>query len=664
MELHFTDGIFVAKSSYEERLIPKQAGFRWNPQTKKWWTDSEAKAAKLADYAVGDCQDKLLNLKGGQEKAVAASRAVDADIDVPVPEGLALLPYQRGGIAYAASRPATLIGDEMGLGKTIQALGVINTDPGIRTVLIICPASLKLNWAREAEKWLTRDFGLYIAYGKKLDEVKTDGDGADGHIIIANYDILHKYDVAGQTWDLLIVDEAHYLKNLKAQRTKIVLGSDDKKKPRQPITAKRRLFLTGTPIVNRPIELWGLANSLAPQTFPNFFSFAKRYCDAHQERIFVRGGGGRSKLVWNFNGASNLEELQEKLRETCMVRRLKADVLTDLPPKRRQIITLAQNGASQAIADERCAWTQHEDHINELRAEVELAAASDDDAAYGAAVAKLHKGLQVAFEEMSTVRHLTAVAKVPAVVEHVENILAEVDKVVIFAHHRDVVKELFEALTEYNPVTVTGDTSLPARQANVGSFQNEPRTRVFIGNIQAAGVGITLTAASHVVFAELDWVPGNVSQAEDRCHRIGQSDRVLVQHLVIDGSIDALMAATIVRKQEVLDAALDDEIASIDFSVATLPGEHVEADRREPDAISPEVVEAVHAGLRALSLVCDGAQAEDGQGFNGCNTHIAKSLAAVPSLTHKQAALGRKILLKYHRQLPAEINEAIRKEAP
>jgi hypothetical protein len=196
------------------------------------------------------------------------------------------------------------------------------------------------------------------------------------------------------------------------------------------------------------------------------------------------------------------------------------------------------------------------------------------------------------------------------------------------------------------------------RQAEVERFQNDPACRMFIGSIHAAGVGITLTAASHVVFAELDWVPGNVSQAEDRCHRIGQRDSVLVQHLVFDNSVDSRMAGIIVAKQAVIDSALDEgmKIPKVEVVVGPQP---VKEPVVNPGDLPPEQVEAIHTALKLLASRCDGAFAEDGAGFNKLDTNFGHSLASAPRLSQKQAAAGKKLANKYRRQLPGDLMAVI-----
>jgi SWI/SNF-related matrix-associated actin-dependent regulator 1 of chromatin subfamily A len=604
------------------------------------------KGTRGADHATCAPEGKAVALE------TAASRAVDADIDAPVPEGLAYMPFQRAGISYATNRKGVLIADEMGLGKTIQAIGVINADPTVRSVLVISPKSLTLNWVRELRRWLVRSFHVSRVAGPPREDV----------IVVVSYEEAKRWQAALQIaegapgWDLVVVDEAHWIKNAKAQRTKAVhaIGRG----------GRRRIALTGTPIANKPIELFSILQLVDPETWDpagrkkdkatgalvpmpagsgcGFFKFAKRYC-----------GGQQGRWGWDFSGATNLQELQEKLRATCMVRRLKADVLTDLPAKRRQVVELAANGASGAIERERAAWGRHGDEIEDARVQVELAKA-EGDGPYEEAVAKLKKVTGFAFTEISAIRHETAVAKIPYVVEHATLALEDGDgKLVIMAHHHDVIDGVMEGLAVFGAVKLTGQQSLEERQAAVDRFQKDPTCRVFVGSIMAAGVGITLTAAAHVIFAELDWVPGNVTQAEDRCHRIGQTESVLVQHLVFDDSLDARMAKVLVEKQKIADAGLDKVYAN----EPAVPGEQAATSgrRAELDEIATKLtidkIAEVHAALQRLAGMCDGAARIDGAGFSKIDVRIGHELAGRARLTPRQAALGWKLARKYRRQV-------------
>lgn len=646
MQIILKNQKFVAISSYDEKDIPKSAGFRWNPASKCWWTSDASIARKLAQYADAKTLKAIDAATAKKEETIQASKAVDANIDIPAPDGLSYLPFQKAGIAFAASRTATLIADEMGLGKTIQAIGSINADAEIKKVLVICPASLRLNWQRELRRWLTRPLSISI----------TNGTIADTDIVIINYDILKKHSeyIHSQEWDLLITDECHYLKNPKTLRTQQVFGGKDL----PAIKAKKKIFLTGTPIVNRPIELWPLVHSLDPAGLGgNWIGYAKRYCDGHQTRY-----------GWEVKGASNLDELQDKLRSSIMVRRLKKDVLTELPAKRRQVIELPANGCGNAVKVEIEIFEKHEKIMAELKIAVELAKASDSPDAYQQAIDRLRDAGRIAFTEISKLRHSTALAKVPAVIEHLKD-ATDGAKVVVFAHHHDVI-DAIAAEFGLACVTLTGDTNMIDRQKAVDRFQTDPACTLFVGSITAAGVGITLTAASHVVFSELTWRPGDLCQAEDRCHRIGQVNSVLVQHIVLDGSIDATMAKTLIEKQEIIEKALDrehekiedDEVETeVEQAIITVEAKEQEAATKrltrekitvEAKELTKDQILAIHQGLQILAENCDGAHTKDHAGFNRIDANIGRNLADQCSLTARQAVLGKKIILKYHRQLP------------
>ncbi len=549
---------------YESKDLPKQAGFRWDPNCRRWWTRAADRAVRLVEYADDAARTALRPVQAalaasrstGTEPVTPASpEAPAAPLDeIPCPAGLAYLPFQQAGIRYAMGRPSTLIADEMGLGKSIESIGVFNADPTIRNVLVVCPASLRLNWGREWAKWAARPAQIRVC----LDSSPVT---AADEVVIVNDERLKgesgkalRESILAREWDLLIVDEAHRLKNPRAQRTQLVLGTPGRKgalrTPGLLDRCKRRVLLTGTPLVNRPIELWPILSAVAPHEFNNFFSFAKRYADAREEWV---GHGRFAKKVWKFDGASHLDELQNRMRATCMVRRLKRDVLADLPAKRRQIVVLAPNGAASAIRHELDRATELEEQQIEARARLALAEANDDPVAYEEAARALREAAQVAFTEISKVRHETAVAKIPAVVGYIDDALETLDsrKVVVFAHHHDVIDGIIEGLGPERCVRIMGNDSPEVRDAAVRRFQNDPACEVIVGSIGAMGVGLTLTAASTVIFAELDWVPGNVTQAEDRCHRIGQTVPVNVIHLVFDGSLDARMVEILIEKQAI-----------------------------------------------------------------------------------------------------------------
>lgn len=496
-------------------LSPPRAGGDW---TVCFWARPNAAAVQEAAVATA--------------AAVEASRATDAAMEIPAPEGMAYLPYQRGGIAYCMARLAALIGDEMGLGKTIQAIGVANAS-GAKAILVLCPASLKLNWRRELARWLVADLPVHVVEGGKAAFPDVTGGG----VVIVNYDVLHAYtaDVRSTTWDLLIGDEAHFLKEKDTRRTRAAFGGAKTKTSEAitPIPARRRLLLTGTPMNSRPKELFPLLHYLDPVAWPEFWPFARRYCAAHRDR----------NGFWDLDGASHQAELQEKLRSTVMVRRLKAEVLIELPPKVRQVLPLPADTAAlrRLLRDEQAAH----DAWERLRDAKEA-------------------GADAAFDQLSRLREQVGLAKAPLIAEHVAT---DAGPVVAFAHHKSVVHHTAAALRKAGRrvVVVMGDMDVAERQASVDAFQAS-EADVIIGTLGAMGVGLTLTRSSHVVIGELDWVPSTISQAEDRCHRIGQTGSVHVEHLVFEGSLDSRLVEVLIDKQRVLDAVLDDRPATAPVS--------------------------------------------------------------------------------------------------
>jgi SWI/SNF-related matrix-associated actin-dependent regulator 1 of chromatin subfamily A len=640
----------IAKSSFAEKDLCKACGLWWQPTARRWGLAGDrlvrlqaAQLTRLAGYA-GDpaTQQHLLGLAGHKVETIQASRAVDANVEIPVPAGLQYLPFQKAGIAFAAARPATLLADEPGLGKTIQVIGVVNSDPSIKTVLVVCPVTLQINWAREACKWSCRGAHVTLHRADGTSDVHEGSSTSEQAVrfhVVGYQALVKRADLQAGRYDLVVSDEAHLVKNPKAQRTlavKAVLPG-----------ARRRMLLTGTPIVNRPAELFTLVNALDHTVLGAFMTYAKRFCQAH-----YNGYG------WDFSGAANLDELQEKLRGTLMIRRLKSDVLRELPAKTREIVVLPANGTARLVArEDRTA-------LDEAREAVEQAAALEDQSAYDLAVDRLHKAANLAFDQMSATRHDTALAKVGAAVDHIKTCLEDNDsKLVVFAHHQDVVQKLAAELAEFQPVVVTGQTAVEDRQAAVDRFQADPTCRVFIGNILAAGVGLTLTASSHVAFVELDWVPGNVSQAEDRCHRIGQRDNVLVQHLVVDGSMDVMFAEMLIEKQRVIDQALDIQhsetaaVQAMDHAEAKMARAAASRIVRQDVAVVPAARKAaILEGVRVVAGQCDGVVSRDGMGFNKADAAFGHRVALMADLTDRQAHAAARMLSKYRRtQLPAHL---------
>jgi SWI/SNF-related matrix-associated actin-dependent regulator of chromatin subfamily A-like protein 1 len=663
MKITFQNNRFVAQDSYAQKDLIKHSGFRAVWEGGKfvcWATDNVQIARRFAEYADESAAAKLAESGVAAVSAVVQSRATTSSTVLPVPEGLKYYPYQVAGIEYAMARPNVLVADEMGVGKTIQAIGVINTDATIKKVLIVAPVIVKINWMRELEKWLVRPASIGLAYSSEAFPA-TD-------IVVINWEILKKFsnELHAQQWDLLVIDEAHRGKNRKAQCTQEIFG--DWKTQKAPVAARRRIFLTGTPILNKPVEMWNMIRCLDPNGLGrNWERFVTRYCAGFKEEV------ARGKMVWNVSGSSNAQELQTLLRNHCMIRRLKSEVLLDLPPKIRRVVELNQNEdgvvakVQRAIDAENAAFASHEDKLAKLEAEVELAKAGSD-ADYARAVAALDLAQKVAFEDIAEVRHAVGLAKVDAVIDYVEQTLAESagKKIIVFAHHKDVIAKIVAAFPEIT-VKITGDDSAEQKDAAAQAFQNNPNIRLVVASIHAAGVGLNLQAANHVIFAELVYVPGLIAQAEDRAHRNGQKDTVNVEHLVLTGSLDARIAKIIVRKMEVAYNSLDrkEETVAPNAPAANKPMSKTEQLAAEGAAIPEAARDMIHDGLKKLSAV-DGDRARNinGIGFSKIDTNIGNSLAAASRLSAKQAALGLRLINKYRKQLPGlavEVKELIAK---
>lgn len=421
------------------------------------------------------------------------------------------LPYQQAGIEFIIERKRVLLADPPGLGKTIQIAGVLN-QLRPKNVLIVCPASLRLNWQQELKKWLSYS-------PEKLEIVSVDS--------VWRKSVYSRLVMT--PFDFMAVDEAHYIKESKSKRS-MACASLASKTPRV-------VLMTGTPIKNRPRDAFNLLHILDDEIFPDYRSFTLRYCAAFQQ--VIRISGGRTRTIWNDDGSSHEEELQDILRSTVMLRRLKEDALPQLPRKRRQLIEI--EGSFASVKAEEAAWD-----------------AACQRVGYEEALKQMESGGGVVFSEMASLRQEVALNKVPFVVEHVMNLVQSGEKVILFAHHRAVVSALFDGLKDCNPVIYVGGMNERQKDDAKKKFMENPECMVFIGNIQAAGTGLTLTVSSTVVFAEMSYCPSEMEQCEDRACRIGQAaSSVLVQHIVLSGSLDVEMGRRLLEKQRIANEILD-----------------------------------------------------------------------------------------------------------
>ncbi|XP_069636913.1 DNA annealing helicase and endonuclease ZRANB3 isoform X4 [Haliaeetus albicilla] len=439
-----------------------------------------------------------------------------------------LLPFQEKGIIFALQRSGRcMIADEMGLGKTIQAIAVSYYYKNEWPLLIVVPSSLRYPWVDEMEKWipeLSPDDISIIQNKTDIGRISTSKVTILGYGLLTSdaqtlVDALYR-----QNFKVVVIDESHYMKSRNATRSKILL----------PIVQKalRAILLTGTPALGRPEELFMQIEALFPRRFGTWSEYAKKYCNAR-----VRFFGKRTQ--WDCRGASNLEELHQLLSE-IMIRRLKNDVLTQLPPKVRQRIPFdLPQAAAKNLNTTFAEWEKLMRNLN-----------SDATESHFSEVMNL----------ITRMYKETAIAKAGAVKDYIKMMLQN-DKLkfLVFAHHLSMLQACTEAVIENKVRYIRIDGSVPSAERIhlVNQFQKDPDTRVAILSIQAAGQGLTFTAATHVVFAELYWDPGHIKQAEDRAHRIGQCSSVNIHFLIAKGTMDTLMWAMLNRKAKVTGSTLN-----------------------------------------------------------------------------------------------------------
>lgn len=622
--IDYREGLFLGVGDYDDRTLFKEAGFRWNPELRLWATRQQS----VAEAVKGLTWTRRAIRQVEKRAEIAAishemSYQAQTDFDPPIPQDLLdkgwdYKPFQKGGIEYATLRRDTLIADQPGLGKTIQAIGVSNCFPkSIRRVLVIAPASLKEMWRRTWLQWCAKGLSVGIAETSHIEKVE---DGVyksgkkkgqtkyrnvkhatwwpDTDVVVINYDILEKFaeEIRSVQWDMLVCDECHALKSSESGRTLFVLGDDGlepnvKRRIRRKkgvkwfnaIDAKRRVFLSGTPMLNRPIEMWPIIKAFDPDGLGrDFKEFGYTYCDGWFDP--ARGKNG----AYDFTGKSNGRELGQRLRETFMVRRLKREVLPELPPVFRQIVVLDSPEIKELVAREdelaqalklyentfvkgetdemRDARLGEEIAANALKFGFDKARMEPDrpnarllDIPYAAAVLGLEPpAVEVLFEEIALIRRELGIAKLSAVIPWVKNFLDGGEKLILFGYHSEVVTKIAEACGDYDPAVIYGGTPVKKRQAEVDRFQEDERCRLFCGNIQAAGVGYTMTRAADVAFAEGDWVPAYLSQAEDRACRIGQTaEKIMSFYLVANGSLDSRIAQSAKEKEDQIMEILD-----------------------------------------------------------------------------------------------------------
>lgn len=419
-----------------------------------------------------------------------------------------LFPFQREGVQLALARNGKIIlADDMGLGKSIQSLAIASYYRREWPLLIMAPASMVSTWHEQVQRWLPAlDPASIVAV--------YDGKGLlSGLVNIGSYDLLTRMgdQVAARKFQVVIVDESHALKNPESKRSKALIPVIGR--------ASRAILLSGTPALSRPIELFSQIKAVSPKLFPNYYDFGKRYCNGHQ-----------THFGWDLKGASNTQELQVILENTIMIRRTKTEVLSQLPPKIRQQVFVKVDPRDLKIFAS----------INNKGALLGL-----DD------LSRMETR-----NELMDLWRKTGEAKAAAMLEYIEDLLEAGHKCLVFAHHKHVLDRFEDALmrAKRRYIRIDGTTNSSQRQEICTKFQSDPQTRIALLSITAASTGLTLTAATTVVFAELYWNPGQLVQAEDRAHRIGQCDSVSVHYLLAKGTTDDTLWPLILKKLNTLES--------------------------------------------------------------------------------------------------------------
>ena len=428
------------------------------------------------------------------------------------------LEHQKEAIKSLVENKKFILADDMGLGKTTSTI-IAALETGAKKVLIICPASLKINWQREIENYSNKPTS--IIEGKKWE---------DGDFIIINYDIIKNFHdekkksdsvLLKTKFDLVIIDEAHYIQNKQAQRTKLINDFVS--------NVDRLWLLTGTPITSRPINYFNLLNLIECPVAKNWMAYVKRYCNGFQFQA------GRRK-IWNVSGASNLEELRDRTAP-LVLRRLKENVL-DLPDKIITPVYLRLKSKEyEALMGEYYDWYDKNGESDSLTLQ---------------------------FTKLTKVRQVIAEEKVASTIEICENIVEQGKKVIVFTNFTKTLEMILEHFGK-KAVRLDGQMSQKERQMSVDRFQNEEDVMVFVGNIKAAGVGITLTAGEAVVMNDLSFLPSDHSQAEDRSYRYGQKNNVLVYYPIFDNTVEGIIYDILKKKKDIFETVMGDKVDNGDY---------------------------------------------------------------------------------------------------
>jgi SWI/SNF-related matrix-associated actin-dependent regulator 1 of chromatin subfamily A len=495
---------FIFRCSFEDRKVPRGAGFSWDSSGNYWYTMDPRGALRLRAYADERAKKilgKVLLLKVPMPAAPFSPVSADGHV---------LYPHQVQAIRYALERNRSYLGLDPGLGKTACA-AVVTATLGLPAVYVLPPFLLG-NVKNEFTRWAPK-----LKVGAWTDSLAVDVLLVpDSALSVKDSKVLKRVGMfLKNRTALLIVDEAHRFKSPTSKRTKALFGGATE--DGLVDLFERQIYLSGTPMPNRPIELYALLSKAAPETidFKSRFDFGREYC-----------GAKRGPFGWDFSGATNMPRLAERVIHPAgpFMLRLKKDLL-DLPPKIEEIFILSDELSPRLASLDRDLLDTYgdvDDFIKSLPVDTHL----------------------------MTYRKELGVSKARLCLDYLKSVLEESDEsIIVFAYHKDAIKTLETGLADFTPAVVTGDVPAAKRQGLVDHFQ-KGGTRLLIGNYVAMGVGFNITKATRVFFVEFDWVPGVNEQAADRAHRIGQTGTVFVQYAVFQNSLDRRVIEALLNKRQ------------------------------------------------------------------------------------------------------------------
>ncbi|WOL10504.1 SWI/SNF-related matrix-associated actin-dependent regulator of chromatin [Canna indica] len=545
-------GVIAAKFSYHSllvdafRKIPKAS---WHGTERLWmFPPSSLTVAEEVLSSVVGAHVEVQKLDPLVHRALTAASAVpdlrDLYDRMPSYVEQKLLPFQREGVRFVLQHGGrALLADEMGLGKTLQAIAVASCIRDAWPVLVVTPSSLRLQWASMIQQWLnipsadilvvlsqhggSNKAGFKIVYSNLKSNIYL-----DGLFNIVSYDVIPKIKdmLLASDFKIVIADESHFMKNAQAKRTNACLPVLQK--------AQYAILLSGTPALSRPIELFKQLEALYPGVYKTVHEYGNRYC---------KGG-----IFGLYQGASNHEELHSLMKATVMIRRLKKDVLTQLPVKRRQQVFLDLN--EKDLKQIRILFRE----LEVVKMNIQKCDSSE----------KIESLKLMQKNIINKIYNDSAEAKIPAVLDYLGTVIEADCKFLIFAHHQPMIDAIHQFLLKKKVgcIRIDGGTSSSLRQGFVTEFQEKDSIKAAVLSIRAGGVGLTLTAASTVIFAELSWTPGDIIQAEDRAHRIGQVSSVNIYYLLSNDTVDDIIWDVVQHKLETLGQMLDGQENTLQVS--------------------------------------------------------------------------------------------------